>query len=349
MADPPNVRVLAALSFEDRCTATVSNALVANHPPEVVIMLDYASRATPGVEAADRRNANWQTISALAHEVGVRCERFVINPYSMTDLLDLLAIHIRHDDQLLADITCMTRPHVLALAHALSRDHFTQEWSVAYTRPLSYGDLNAPSASGGWTDTLWLPMGENPILRNQGLALGVFAAGHQADRAGIALREIEPAAGVAMYFRRGNRPDLHRVALARNQQTFEYLSHLRMPGKRGKRVQEFLPNLGWEILGVDVDNFEQPLAAIVGRIIAASVALDSPIILYPFGPKSVIFYVAWLLASDRSDHTWAIYPVSRTHALNYSDGILSTETFSRSHLNGYRSETSDGPSATAET
>ena len=327
---------LAALSFEERCLAATKQVLTKETKPVSIVLLDYGATATPGSEATSLRNAHWAAIDNEASEHGIACSRRAINAYSMADLEEIVYQNTRGERRLLVDISCMTRPHILALAVSLTKAKNVESWTVAYTKPLSYGDLNAPNASGGWRDTLWLPLGEDPLLRNEGLALGLLAVGHEADRAGIALREIEPAAGIAIYSRRVDRPDLHRAALEKNRLLFSYLRQLRMPGPRGQAVKRFFRDGGWEIVGVRMERVVEDVARVAARVVRAAVALDSPIVFIPFGPKLVVLIVAWLLARECPDRSWAIYPVARTHPLGYSDGVLATDLLDGSVLEATR-------------
>lgn len=336
MKSSPMFTTFAALSFEDRCLAAMQRELESTKTTSEVVMLDYGSTATPGSEATRLRHGHWTRIEQQCRKLGIACSRRAINAYSTEDMEEIVREKSETDQGLFVDISCMTKPHVLGLAASLAKLPDMTSWRIAYTKPLSYGDLNAPGSTGGWQDLLWLPLGDDPMLRNQGLAVGLLASGQEADRTSIALREIEPAAGIAMIPVRRDRPDLHRVVLDKNELLFSYLRELRMPGPRGKSSDKFFRNGGWEFIRIRMDSVVVDVFDVVARIVRAALALDGPIVLLPFGPKIVVFLAAWFLAKECSNRCWAVYPVARTHPLGYSDGILTTEEFSSELLEQMR-------------
>ncbi len=324
--------MIASLSFEERCTGAIKKSISSNFKISEIAMLDYKSSATPGTEASELRNKNWNVVNQIADKIDVPCNRVEANAYSMDDLEDIVANKLGLHSELLFDISCMTRPHVLGLAASLARLPKDKKWRIAYTKPMTYGDLNAPKAAGGWNDTLWLPLGDDASLENQGLAVGLIASGHEAARTSIALKEIEPSCGLVIVPTRVDRPDLHRVILDKNDSLFRFLNGLRVAGPRGEKAESHFKNGGWEIEHAKMENIVADISQIVIRAINAAMELESPVVLVPFGPKLVVFISAWMLAKEYADRSWAIYPVAKTHPLAYSDGILDTEFVSSEEL-----------------
>ena len=321
--------IFAALSFEQRCENAILKSLESSNPPDEIVLFDYGESATAGAQAKRLRDNHWAAISSAASKAGSHCKKVGVDAYSMTDVEEKVSHFTLSAGVVEIDISCMTRPHVLALATVVGRLSDWVEWHVAYTIPESFGNLNSTESRAGWKDTLWLSLGNRPILRNQGLAIGLVILGHEADRIGIAFKEIEPASGICLIPIRKDRPDLHRHTYSQNREFLAFLKQLRMPGPMGCRASEFFINGGWEIEEVNMDLIVEDTCAIAQRIADAAKKMDAPIVLVPFGPKISVFASAFVLSKLCPNRTWVIYPVVKTHPIDYSDGVLKTELFSR--------------------
>src|SRR5690242_19342975 len=172
-----------------------------------------------------------------------------------------------------------------------------------------------------------LPLGDDPSLRNQGVAVGVMLLGSEADRAAVALNEFEPAAGVMLLSRRRSRPDFCRSVLHQNSLLSSYLQSLKMPGPRGRSITKYFPSGGWELQEVELDNVVADIAGNLSNVVAAASEIHAPVILYPFGPKIIVFAAGLYLALQYPVASWAVYPVAKTHAVNYSDGAAQIEWY----------------------
>ena len=280
-------RLIAALSFEDRATCGVVE--LADRIQELV-MLDYGSPATPGHTTRRAREQAWNKVGDIGKRTSMSPTRLEINPYSMRDLEDAILAPSPATHTYI-DISCLTRPHVVAAARACTElTAQSRRWSVVYTTPLSYGNLNSVTSGFGWRDTLVLPLGREPSASNEGVSVGLVLLGQEAERLQIALDEVEPAAGYAVHVVRDDRPDLYRRTIASNELVLRHLRSLRMPGRRADAIRPFLPSLG------------------------------APVFLYPFGPKVSGFAAALMLATEYPEASWCIYPIAVTHPLDYSEG-----------------------------
>nr|MBP8182116.1 hypothetical protein [Acidimicrobiia bacterium] len=275
-------RLIAALSFEDRATCGVVE--LADRIQELV-MLDYGSRATPGHTARRAREQAWNKVGDIGKRTSMSPTRLEINPYSMRDLEDAILAPSPATHTYI-DISCLTRPHVVAAARACTElTAQSRRWSVVYTTPLSYGNLNSVTSGFGWRDTLVLPLGREPSASNEGVSVGLVLLGQEAERLQIALDEVEPAAGYAVHVVRDDRPDLYRRTIASNELVLRHLRSLRMPGRRADAIRPFLPSLGWVERGVHLPTLLSELAGIVSTVSSAARAAGAPVFLYPFGPK----------------------------------------------------------------
>jgi hypothetical protein len=326
--NPRHVRLLAALSFEERCLASLADWSGSDgNPKKSAVFFSYDDRATPDREANVLREANWRRIIELAEHSGTVVSRYKLDPYSMGPLEDYIEEAAADSDKIVIDLSCFTKVHLMAIARAVQKLDPGTAWSICYSSPFSYGDLNAPTARGGWQDNLVLPLGDDPSLAKQGMALGVLLAGMEADRSAIAMSELEPASGLIIIACTRGRPDMQRLAVANNSLLFTHLRELRMPGPLGKEILPYFPSGGWEVAKVYVDSAVEDLSGYLSRIVRAANSLTAPVVLFPFGPKIVNFVAALYLARYYPAASWAIYPVPKTHPLDYSDGIRSTDWY----------------------
>lgn len=323
-------QLVAALSFEDRSTCGAGRVAGSDIS---LRMLDYGSRATPGQAARQAREDAWSRVKQLKGD-GDGAERITINPYSMRDLEDLVLAD-ESSTHTYIDLSCMTRPHVVAAANAcVELSRAGRDWSVIYTTPISYGNIADASAGFGWRDTLVLPIGPEPSASNEGVSLGLVLLGQEAERLQIALDEVEPAAGFAVHLRRADRPDLFRRTLSANKLVLLHLRSLRMPGRRADAIREQFPSLGWVEEGVEMDQLLPGMSEIVDTTVSAARSAGAPVFLYPFGPKLAGFAAAFMLGRRYPEASWCVYPIAVTHPLDYSDGCADVAVLPSSAFEG---------------
>jgi hypothetical protein len=323
---------LGALSFEPRATEGFRRWIA---DPErdsgrasVVVMLDYGGSATSGIEAARLRAHIYDEVISIGAARGLTISKQASLPYSSRSLWAALdELSLSSADRIQLDISCMTRMHAMAAGVYFARHVDDMEWSIGYTTPASYGHLDDSTSSGGWRDTLFIPLGRDASLKNQGMALGLLICGHEAARAAVALEEIEPAAGVIVSVTNRDRPDLHRLSAERNKVVTDHLLSLRMPGPRAASLLKSFTSDGWELETVALETRLKDIAAVVRQIHAGASQIEppAPIVLFPFGPKNVTFDAAFLLSSWYGTQSWAVCPIHRSHSVDYSDGV--DETF----------------------
>ncbi len=325
---PRDARFLAALSFEERCSAALVDwQRQDDRSARSAVFFSYEDRATPDLEATVARESNWARIVDFAESASLPVLRRRLDPYSIGDFENYIAAAAEEADEILIDLSCFTKPHLMAAARAVLRLDQATAWSVCYSSPYSYGNLNAPAARGGWQDTLVLPLGNDPSLTNQGMALGFVLAGMEADRTAIALNELEPASGLIVFSRRHDRPDLQRVTIANNSLLLAHLRELRMPGPQGRRILPYFHSGGWEVDKLQLEIITAEIGRCLGRLVTAAESIGSPIILFPFGPKIAVFLASLYLAREYPNSSWAVYPIPKTHPIDYSDGVRNVEWY----------------------
>jgi hypothetical protein len=326
---PRHAGLLAALSFEDRCIASLAQWRATDAGVvKSAVYFSYDDQATPSLRASGARESNWLRITDTAKSSGISVSRCPLDPYSMGALESYIDAAGSEYDKIVVDLSCFTKVHLMAVARAVLKLGAGTAWSICYSSPFSYGDLNNPVARGGWQDNLVLPLGDDPSLTKQGMAVGVLLAGIEADRAAIAMSALEPASGLIVVSCTEGRPDMHRLAMANNSLLFTHLRNLRMPGPLGKEMLPYFPSGGWETEKVYMNNVIEGVPGCLRKVVHAAAALNAPIVLFPFGPKIVIFVASLYLARHYPAASWAIYPVPKTHPLDYSDGTRVTDWYS---------------------
>jgi len=200
----------------------------------------------------------------------------------------------------------MTKLHVMALAAAVAEWPKDIPWVVAYTVPENYGHMGKSGRTPGWRDVIVAPLADTAALKNEEQGRGLIVPGHESDRLIVALAEIEPSSGVILVADTPKRPDLRMLSERVNQKILRQLTR--------KRLGEWITNV------VGLAAFSE-LAAVMGTQIRRASSEGAPILLFPFGPKSLIFSVALQLASKYPESSWFVYPIPFSYDLDYSDGI----------------------------
>jgi len=315
---------LAALSFEMRA-AESSERWLAGRSHGRLVLIDYQGGATPGDDASALRQLVEDQIREAA-EAGVSVEKIHISPYSMLEMQAFVESLVSDCDLLTIDVTCMTRPHVVAVARAVSTSE-ALDWSVSYTDPTTYGTIAEHSPGYGWRDTLILGLGDDTSLDNQGVSLGLLLLGYDSGRIAVAFDDLEADAGLIVITESANRPDFHRLTTSRTARVVDYLRSLSLTGARGETIANALGADGWTTERIDIDTIVSDTFRLVDRLVSAAMSVESdsskpaPIILYPFGPKIAVFCSVYWLTKMHSEASWCVYPVARTHQLDYTTGV----------------------------
>lgn len=329
---------VGALSFEDRSIGAI-RSWMSGRTAGSVKLLDYQDRATPGRTARELRERNLLKVRDIAS--GVEIEVVPAQPYAFNGLQRVLARAHSSGGAVTIDVSCMTRPHVVACAEYLARAH-AESWQVAYTLPDTYGTEGRVFS---WSDSLLIPFGENQSLSNQGLALGLLLLGFEAGRISIALEELEADAGFMVLATNSLRPDFGRFVSRETARIEEYLEAVALVGQRAPKVAKHLGSSGWRKREVDVLDSAAGMFPIVSALVEAAretrsddEQLPAPVVLYPFGPKLTVFASAYHLAAQFGEHSWMVYPVGRSHSVLYSTGcgettMVEASRFSRFYSN----------------
>jgi hypothetical protein len=182
---------------------------------------------------------------------------------------------------------------------------------ISYTQPDNYGSLD-DSEINKWSDVLIAPLNIGSSFRKEEESRGIIIAGFEVHRVMVALDELEPAAGLILVGRRTGRPDQFRLSNRRHQYLID-----RLTKRTGGR---------WIVESPNIFGFEEVTRLIDNEIDLASIN-DAPVILFPFGPKPLVFSVTYRLATRYGDATWFLYTVPAKRDIEYSEGISDTTWF----------------------
>jgi hypothetical protein len=70
---------------------------------------------------------------------------------------------------------------------------------------------------------------------------------------------------------------------------------------------------------VDLTDFRE-LSKLIGEQVVEAYPDEGPLILFPFGPKTLALSAGLLLASDKRVGAWAVYPIPDRYSIEYSQG-----------------------------
>jgi hypothetical protein len=149
------------------------------------------------------------------------------------------------------------------------------------------------------------PLSDTALLDNEVRSRGIIVEGHESDRLIVALSEVEPAGGVIVVANTSKRPDFRVISERNNRRIVRQLMSIR-PSDWKKEI-------------VDTMDFRK-MGLIVDKEVEIAKGHDAPVILYPFGPKPLIFSAAFQMCAEYPEGSWFVYPVPTAYDVNYSEG-----------------------------
>jgi len=305
-----------ALSFETRCSSSLQYLRAQEAKVESGLALNYQTNVTPPADAEKRTESNWNVMERISGEVFERpLRRKQLPAYGFPQLQKVLEREVLRSDVDLVffDITCLTKIHTLALATSLASSPRRLKWILAYTFPENYTNFEDSADQGpGWKDIIIAPLGATALLFNESGGRGILLPGHEGDRLVVALAEIEPAGGLIVMADTEGRPDLRLVSERRNQKAIRHL--IKMRGS------------GWVKQVIRVGDLRGMRDSVQREIVRAK-HKKAPVILFPYGPKPLIFLAAYELARAYPEASWFVYPIPSRYDSDYTEGAQSTVWF----------------------
>lgn len=303
---------VGAASFEDRCRASLQVLAKQSARISQGIVLDYPTRIQPEREGELKRSQNREAI--LGH-VGRDSQLRRIPSYRFGAFLGILAdLHAAHrkaggEVQYVFDITCLTKIHTLALAYWLATTPELPRVLIAYGRPHDYGSpIRKVWDKGAWLEVVVAPFDIDPEPRATGVA-GIALLGHEGDRLRLALHEAPLDEGVIVVVESDD-PRLDLVAEAQNRWLLDDISRQKNPASVSLARVPL-----WDMARL------QKIVAVTSD---SARAKGMRLMLYPFGPKPLIFGVSIFALSSYLLGTWYTYPIPRTYDLDYTVGVGTT-------------------------
>jgi len=245
----------------------------------------------PTLDAERRRESNWAVMSETAeHLIDSPLKRVHLAAYGFPQFRRFVVNELLRKpvDLILLDITCLTKIHTMALAATLASSNLRLSWIVAYSSPENYTGFDEMDAQrSSWKDIIIAPLPESAFLFNESSSRGVVLPGHEADRLVVALAEIEPSGGVVVVAESAGRPDLKLVSERRNRQIFRQLTRSKGPA--------------WTKRIVSIADINEMRRIVWAEVTQAKAKL-APVILFPYGPKPLIFASVFELVRHIQKH-----------------------------------------------
>jgi hypothetical protein len=306
LSQSQNCAWVGALSAEDRCTGSIRS--LARQKARIVsaYVLDYEAELEHASLATQSPNGQWEILRSIERDSLIReIKRQPLSPYAFHDLQAFLenVLFKSGADFALFDVTCFTKIHLLALAATLSQRPQVPPWAVVYAKPENYV---ATEHNPGWRDIIVAPLGDTGFLLNETFSRGVIIPGHEGDRLTVALAEMEASGGVILVADTTGRPDLRYLTQKRNQRTFHWLVR---------------PNTVAWVKRVVKEDAVTSVSEYVSRETNIAKTHNAPVLLFPYGPKSLVFLVARRLSLEYPDWSWFVYPIPYGRATEFSEGI----------------------------
>lgn len=309
---------ISVISFESRCTTIAKKLVSEGLLPSKTYILSYKTKATPESIDKDLREENRAIFCYLFESNGNLLEESAISPYSSNVLKRQMEklIKIVGDNFIVFDITCMTKIHLIVLSELIASGRIDHtKVFFCYTAPLSYNIK--PVSNIGWRDTILVSIGRNKPFRREGHARGIIFIGHDIERLSIALTELEPGIGILLFSNTPRRPDFLSKAREANKAIRDRLLTLKMP--RSDQDNKLTTFDQWSEFTFDIINFDR-LNFYIEQEVKNAISDDGPIILFPYGPKTLILAATIFLASSPSVNSWAVYSIPDSYSVSYSTG-----------------------------
>lgn len=309
---PRPIRWVGALSFEERCRASITRLRELDIHIEEVVLFEYDTAVFSQSEDRRRREQNYTAISDYAAKFSVQpLRRREVSPYAFQEIeptISSIAAETR-DGTIILDVTCLTKIHAIALAAVLASSEAANTWLVCYSSPENYGALGTSQDKFGWRDVIVAPIGEVASSTNETTSRGILIPGHESNRLLMALSEVEPSGGTIFIAEFNKQADLRVICERNNRRIVEHLLRLRASQ--------------WEKQIIDSNNL-QKVSDLVAREVQYASAQKAPLFLFPFGPKAMIFAATFELALRYRQATWFVYPIPTAYDVNYTEGIGAT-------------------------
>ncbi len=312
---------VGAVSFEERCLGSLRMLAEMGITVCQSVVLDYPTHAEPRNVDITRRQGNRKVITELLDSLSATEDRplLAVHPYRPSSLRAALR---RVDGYLdgcgertttIIDVTCLTKVHALACALWVARRDPRRRVIIAYSQPAQYGTPARHQARvGKWADVVLAPIVLNPGVYAEG-ANGLVLLGHEGHRLTLALSQLLPEEALIMLWKSTEREELGIVTRTANGKLLAQV-------ERGERS-------GWSLQEYDYSGLGE-LQSTVSRFVQSSVTAGRRVVLYPFGPKPLVFTASVTAIKIHPEAVWYCYPVPKSYDVDYTVGIGRTRWLS---------------------
>jgi len=297
------------VSFEERSVASLRDLQQRGAALSRVVLFHYTTSIKPEISGESLRAANLETMRGFARSLtGEDPEVVPLEPYSFRAGAKIVeSVDVRACDQVLIDISCLTKVHAIAIATVLGRmQDSTLRARLVYTVPENYPGIPSSADAQSWSDIIVAPLSETARFFNENSGRGIVLVGHESARPIVGLSEIEPAGGRIVLTWSRRRPDLGEMSFRKNHQVIRQLEAMRVAD--------------WRHVWLELCNFET-LAKLVAEEVGRASKQEAPVIMFPYGPKPHVFGIAYELARCYFENSWFVYPVPTSYDAYYSEGI----------------------------
>jgi hypothetical protein len=304
---------VGTLSYEERCLGSLYSLHRLGIVPEFGVVLRYSTTNDEENVCGDRIDVNAAIIERMAPMAFGRFLGTVsVSMYSTLSLENAILSLVSESKAtcVLFDMTCMTKLHAIALAGFLASGKLAN-WKIAYTQPDNYGSLDDREVNK-WADVLIAPVTIGSSFGSEEASRGVIIAGFEVHRIMVALGEVEPPAGLILVGKTPGRPDQLKLSMRR---------HVHLIDRLTKRSRD-----RWKVVSPDIFDFAE-VFTLIDQEVAIAAKDDAPILLFPFGPKPLVFGSCFRLVEKSDNAAWFLYTVPANHDLEYSEGVAKTTWF----------------------
>jgi hypothetical protein len=311
-----SVTWIGALSFEERCLGSLLALADAKVPVRRTEIISYSTEAIPkDVDESRRRNhlRRFRELASTRFSTNRVDAPPIIHAYQFASFVRVLERAAQEDSHMVVDCSCLTKIHSLALSSWFSANlENASRVTIAYTRPIAYvNSSNNSGRSSRWRESILSPCLMSPATYSDAVN-GVILFGHEATRISLALAECEPVEALCI--------------LAETEGDAELGVWTRLKNKELLRQVESGEKRHWTKHLVDhVD--VQEMWRILDPFVQKTKDQGRRLVLYPFGPKSLIIAAALCGLCQYPEGIWYCYPVPTSYDVDCTVGIGPSEWF----------------------
>jgi hypothetical protein len=304
---------IGALSLGRRSVRTIQVLSEAKCAVRRATLLRYPAKLDLRGPSKGKWDSNLSAfLDAIAHGGQADLQEHSISPYAASELADALRAEALlakdNSGQLVVDLTGFTKFHTGVMAAEAAVQRLEGVLTLGYTIPENYtGFSDRERSSAGFSQTLIVPVVDGAKLIHESRARGIILPGHEGQRLLVALGEIDPVGGTIIHAVTPDRPDFEQVTRHRNRLAYA----------------DFDRAGSWIDKSVELRRV-RAVSNLVKAEINRARSARAPLLIYPFGPKPLIFATVFTAARLYPAGSWMVYPLPTTKFAAHTEGVSST-------------------------